>query len=1142
MGRIVEYLVLALTVFSPSEGTNILCLMSVASYSHHIWNRVLMEALAAKGYNLTIVSADVEKVQKVNLTYIHLEETYQAVHEGDSAIDLFEMAQEGLVKSMLTFYDYGMASCGGSLRSKGLKQILSYPNDFKFDLVLYDFTFGPCILGLFHKFGQPPLVGVSAFNNPPYTDDLIGGHKYPAYIPYYTLNYGSDMTFLQRLENAFIYAADYFYRTFVYLPALDNQIRQIPAFNKIPYIGSLQEKTMLVMVNSHHSVDFPEPIPQNMVMVGGLQIMEPKPLPEHIKKFIDSGCKGAILFSLGTNNDILAQPKIKLFISHSGLLSTHEASWHGVPMVGIPFFADQYRNLEKSLQAGVAERLVIWTVSTDKIVATIRKVLEDDGYRVRMKARSALFRDQPERPLERALWWIDWCLRHSNAETIRSPTVRLGPWKSELYDVKLLVVLVALLVSSKENKAAADQNSNISQQLEEINAKLAKLDSLEKLNKDLLTKLLKLSQRVDAVTVESRKCPSNIWKPSPRFASWLASRNPRTLVFKQNKRTDAVLVKFWRVQDKQRFIGCVRALKRPVTPAELNIRSQNKFVLVQDHLTPEKVELHRQTWELCMLGLQRPWIYNGSTWTTHPETNKRFQQTGRKDPAHSTEIVSVAFGANILCLFGVASPSHHIWNRAIVDALAAKGHNLTIVSPDVEKNTVENIHYIELEETYPELYSGPHNVDLMEMANENVFKSVISFYRDFVITECQGILKSKGLALIKNYPDDYKFDLVLYDMTCGGCMHGLLHKFKYPPLVSVTPFNNPPYVTEVIGGHKFYAYTPFFSLGYGSDMTFFERVHNTLLYTVDFIYRNYYSNPVLDKMVREYFQYDDLPYVPDLDRLSRVLLVNAHYSIDFPEPAPPNLIPVGGLQIKEAKPVPDDLEKFINAGRKGAVLFSLGTNIRSDELGKERQILLIEAMRQLTDYNFLWKFESDLDLKLPKNVMIRKWMPQNDILAHPKVKGFITHAGLLSMHEASWHGVPMIGIPFIADQHRNIQKCIRMGVAERVVFQTLSMEQVRDTVRKVLETPSYRKNMDRISVLFRDQPEKPLARAVWWVEWALRHPDVESMQSPVLKLGFLRSNLVDVIAFLVLLPCVLIFVVRKLVCKGRRVDRSKKNN
>lgn len=499
MSRIANYFVLVLGLVSSfANGTNILCLMSVASYSHHIWNRVLMEALAGKGYNLTIVSADVEKVPKVNMTYIHLEETYHGVHEGDSAIDLYEMAQEGLVKSMLTFYDYGIASCDGSLRSKGLRQILSYPNDFKFDLVLYDFTLGPCVLGLYHKFGQPLLVGVSAFNIPPYTSDLIGGHKYPAYIPYYTLNYGTDMTFLQRLENAFIYTADYFYRKYVFLPATDKQIRKIPAFKDMPYVGSLQEQTMLLMVNSHHSVDFPEPIPQNMVLVGGLQIMAPKPLPEDIKKFIDSGRKGAILFSLGTNvlssdlgderiamfmeairrfpdynflwkfetdlknqripknlmikkflpqNDILAQPNIKLFITHAGLLSTHEATWHGVPLVGIPFIADQYRNLEKSLQAGVAERLVIWTVSTEKIVATIRKVLDDDGYRVRMKQKSALFRDQPERPLDRALWWIDWCLRHPNAESIRSPTVHMGLWKSELYDVKMAVVLIVVFLT-----------------------------------------------------------------------------------------------------------------------------------------------------------------------------------------------------------------------------------------------------------------------------------------------------------------------------------------------------------------------------------------------------------------------------------------------------------------------------------------------------------------------------------------------------------------------------------------------------------------------------------------------------------------------------------------------------------------------
>ncbi|XP_055535827.1 UDP-glucosyltransferase 2-like [Wyeomyia smithii] len=512
----------------------------------------------------------------------------------------------------------------------------------------------------------------------------------------------------------------------------------------------------------------------------------------------------------------------------------------------------------------------------------------------------------------------------------------------------------------------------------------------------------------------------------------------------------------------------------------------------------------------------------------------------------AVQLVHIVLGANILCLFGVASPSHHIWNRAIVDALAVKGHNITVLSADIEKDAPANVHYVELEQTYPELYSGPHNIDLMEMARENIFNAIVSFYRDFVILECSGVLKSEGLKFVKNYPDNFTFDLVIYDMTCGGCMNGLIHKFNYPPLVSVTAFSNPPYVTDVIGGHKHPAYIPFFSLPYGSDMTFFQRVENTLLYSLIFcFYRNYVSNPKLDAMVREYFQYDDLPYVPDIDRLSKIILVNAHYSIDFPESAPPNLISVGGLQIKEAKKLPKDIEDFIVAGKKGAVLFSLGSNIRSDQLGREQQSMFIEAMRRIPDYNFLWKFESDLIFDLPKNVIIRKWLPQNDILAHPKTKAFISHSGMLSTHEATWHGVPIIGLPFIADQHRNLQRCIRQGVAEKLVLQTLTTEQIRSTVWKVLETPSYRKNMRKVSALFRDQPEQPITRAVWWIEWVLRHPDDDSLRSPVLKLGFLRSNLVDVVGFLVLVPTVLlVLIVTKCVlrrCKSGVAKKQKQN-
>jgi glucuronosyltransferase len=105
----------------------------------------------------------------------------------------------------------------------------------------------------------------------------------------------------------------------------------------------------------------------------------------------------------------------------------------------------------------------------------------------------------------------------------------------------------------------------------------------------------------------------------------------------------------------------------------------------------------------------------------------------------------------------------------------------------------------------------------------------------------------------------------------------------------------------------------------------------------------------------------------------------------------------------------------------GTILFSLGTNIRSDKLTREVQNMFLRVFEKLPMYHFLWKFESEnTDLKFPPNVKVQSWMPQNDILAHPKTVAFITHSGLLSIQEASWYGVPVIGIPFIVDQFKVI--------------------------------------------------------------------------------------------------------------------------
>jgi glucuronosyltransferase len=98
---------------------------------------------------------------------------------------------------------------------------------------------------------------------------------------------------------------------------------------------------------------------------------------------------------------------------------------------------------------------------------------------------------------------------------------------------------------------------------------------------------------------------------------------------------------------------------------------------------------------------------------------------------------------------------------------------------------------------------------------------------------------------------------------------------------------------------------------------------------------------------------------------------------------------------------------------------SLGTNVKSSMLPKETLINILMAFKEISSYNFLWKFESDeFPMEKPPNVRIEKFLPQNDLLASSHVKAFITHCGIMSVQEALWYGKPLVGMPIFGDQRR----------------------------------------------------------------------------------------------------------------------------
>jgi UDP:flavonoid glycosyltransferase YjiC (YdhE family) len=72
-----------------------------------------------------------------------------------------------------------------------------------------------------------------------------------------------------------------------------------------------------------------------------------------------------------------AHPNIKLFITQCGLQSVQEAVYHGVPILGIPFFGDQKYNAKKIAIEEIGQHLPFQKITKENLLTSITALLND---------------------------------------------------------------------------------------------------------------------------------------------------------------------------------------------------------------------------------------------------------------------------------------------------------------------------------------------------------------------------------------------------------------------------------------------------------------------------------------------------------------------------------------------------------------------------------------------------------------------------------------------------------------------------------------------------------------------------------------------------------------------------------------------
>ncbi|XP_069190581.1 UDP-glycosyltransferase UGT5 isoform X2 [Procambarus clarkii] len=469
----------------------------------------------------------------------------------------------------------------------------------------------------------------------------------------------------------------------------------------------------------------------------------------------------------------------------------------------------------------------------------------------------------------------------------------------------------------------------------------------------------------------------------------------------------------------------------------------------------------------------------------------------------------------ILMLLPVSSRSHRNVFMPLAEALADRGHEIVMLTNQPKSSKHPNIHEFS------------HDLPHFRVGEVNMFD-----YRSDPtggLTEFEVVLPLMArdiykVPVVKDlYERRKEFDLIIVDHAFNEVVYPFLHEAIF--IMLTTPGLD--YRQSAVLGNVLHpAYVPNHKSDFPQPISLWHRFLNTMIHIAIAVYwRKWTIVPLTQKEISA--QFPELPPLLDLERNMSLALMNTHFSIGIPLPLLPSQVEVGGMHCRPARPLPQELESWISgAGAAGVIYFNLGTVARGTHLPVQYRDLLIQVFRRLPQ-RVLWKYEEELE-NLPDNMMIRKWLPQQDILAHHNVKVFITHCGLLGLQEAIYHATPLLALPIFVDQHRNGMFVKKSELGHTLVWEELSEDMIYDALTDIIYNPKYKENVMRMSAGMRDQQTSPRELAVFWTEYVIRHRGAPQLRSPAAQLSWVEFLMLDVLLLLLLALFLLVFILRRI--------------
>ncbi|KAL3289246.1 hypothetical protein HHI36_003678 [Cryptolaemus montrouzieri] len=464
-------ILILLTLLSLGDAAKILGVFNHPAKSHTFLGTVLFEELASRGHEVTFVNAYPTRNTQSNYKNIVIEGIAQDLinremiyfnHKSDQIRIILESLEMSLVHMAATF------------ENPQLKEIIS--SNHTFDLVICDYFYNDANLILGHVF-KAPVILLSSFGNTLATSHFTGNDLPFSYVPGCSLQLDDNMDFWERLRMTISGS------TLLWI-LRDSRRRHTELmekyFDDVPSMEDLYNNVAVVLANSHYSFETVRPSTPNIIPIGGFHLKSPKPLEKELRQLMETSENCVIYFSLGsqikTSNmgnktikaflDVFtksgcqvlwkfekrhegnAHPKTKVFITHGGTLSMIEALNYGVPMIAIPFNGDQHMNAKFIETRKLGKLLNLEDVAEETFGEVLSSIIGDPIFQKNARQYSSLLRNQPIKPLDNAIFWIEHVIAHKGSPHLKPASIKLSWIQYHLIDVYAVILGTIFLILS----------------------------------------------------------------------------------------------------------------------------------------------------------------------------------------------------------------------------------------------------------------------------------------------------------------------------------------------------------------------------------------------------------------------------------------------------------------------------------------------------------------------------------------------------------------------------------------------------------------------------------------------------------------------------------------------------------------------